>query len=80
MESSYFDTPSIRDKWGSAQNKRRNFCCIIFQSGLDEKCGLIPWNAIAICETFKISWQMGRLRMKDDSENHSEARSYSSVQ
>ena len=33
--------------------------------------GPIPWNAIAICETSKTSWQMGKLRTKDDLENHS---------
>ena len=33
--------------------------------------GLILWNAIAICEMSKTSWQMDKDLMKDDSENHS---------
>ena len=33
--------------------------------------GLILWNAIAICEMSKTSWQMGKRQMKDDPENHS---------
>ena len=40
----------------------------------------ILWNTSAIFETFKISWQMGRHLMKDDSENLSKARSHRSVQ
>ena len=31
--------------------------------------GLLLWNPIAICETSNTSWWMGRLPMKDDSEN-----------
>ena len=32
--------------------------------------GLVPWNAVATCETSK-TWEMGKQRMKDDLENHS---------
>ena len=32
---------------------------------------LILWNAIAICEMSKTSWQKGKLPTKDDLENHS---------
>ena len=32
---------------------------------------LILWDAIAVCEMFKTSWQTGKLRMKVDLENHS---------
>ena len=32
--------------------------------------GQIPWNAIPICETFKISRLMGRRPMKDVLGNH----------
>ena len=31
--------------------------------------GRIPWNAVPICETFKISCLMGKLHTKDVSEN-----------
>ena len=31
--------------------------------------GQIPWNAIPVCGTFKISGLMGRLHMKDALEN-----------
>ena len=33
--------------------------------------GLTQWNAIAIWDMSMTSWQMGKLRMKDDLENHS---------
>ena len=33
--------------------------------------GLTLWNAVAICEMFKTSWQTGKRRVKDDLENHS---------
>ena len=32
--------------------------------------GRIPWNATAICEMSKTSWQTGKLSMKDDLKNH----------
>ena len=32
---------------------------------------LILWNAVAIHEMSKTSWHMGKLHMKEDSENHS---------
>ena len=41
--------------------------------------GMNPWNAIAICEMSKTSWRMGKLLVKDDSENHSKAWSYLSL-
>ena len=28
--------------------------------------GQIPWNAVAICEMSKTSWQTGKLRMNED--------------
>ena len=33
---------------------------------------LIFWNAISICEIFKISWETGKHLLKGDSENHFE--------
>ena len=33
--------------------------------------GQIQWNAIAICEMSKTSWQTGKLRMHEDLLNHS---------
>ena len=33
--------------------------------------GLVLWSATAICDVSKTSWQMGKLRMKDDVEKHS---------
>ena len=42
--------------------------------------GLILWNAIAVCEMFKTSWQTGKLHTKDDSENHLKAWSFRLVQ
>ena len=42
--------------------------------------GQTLWNAIAICEMSKTSWQMRKRHTKDDLENHSEDRSYLLVQ
>ena len=42
--------------------------------------GLIPWNAIAIYEMFKTSWQMGKHLTKGVSENHLKARFFRLVQ
>ena len=38
---------------------------VLLQSGLNESCGQILWNAFPFCETFKISHLMGRRPMKD---------------
>ena len=38
--------------------------------------GLILWNAVAVCEASKTSWRMGKLLMKDDSENRSKDRPF----
>ena len=38
--------------------------------------GQIIWNAVPICETFKISWQMGELHTRNVLENHIKARSF----
>ena len=42
--------------------------------------GLILWNAIAICEMSKTSWQMGKHVTNGDLENHLKARSFRLVQ
>ena len=36
--------------------------------------GLVLWTAIAFCEMSKTSWQMGKLVMNGDLENHLKAR------
>ena len=38
--------------------------------------GQIPWNAIPICETFKISYLMGRPHMRDVLGYHLKDRSF----
>ena len=43
---------------------------VLLQSSM-KNGGLMLWNAIAICDMSKTSWQTGKLLMKDDSENHS---------
>ena len=65
MESSNVYTSSIRDErycWKSGtQSKRRNVCCTV-AIGLGRlNGGLILWNATAICEVSKTSWQMRNL-------------------
>ena len=37
------------------------------------ECCCYLWNVVAICGMFKTSWQMGKLHMKGDSENHFKA-------
>ena len=38
--------------------------------------GQIPWNAIPVCETFKISYLMGKLHTRDVLGNHLKDRSF----
>ena len=57
MESSHFNTSSIRDDG---------------ELSLWNAIGMSLWNAIGICDMSETSWQMGRLRMKDVLEIHSE--------
>ena len=38
--------------------------------------GQTLWNAIATCEKSKTSWQMGKLLVKEDLENHSKDQSF----
>ena len=49
---------------------------VLLQSGLDEIGGQILWNAIPICETFKISCLMGKLHTRDVLGNHLKDRSF----
>ena len=54
----------------SAQSERRHVCGIVAVSQVWMKNGeQIPWNALLICETFKISCLVGRLHTKDVLEN-----------
>ena len=46
---------------------------VLLQSSLDEKWWLMLWNATAIFEMFKTSWQMGKHRVTGDLEPHSNA-------
>ena len=55
----------------AARRIKEGTSAVLLQSGLvEKKGGRIPWNAIAICETFKISCLMGRHPMKGGSEYH----------
>ena len=49
---------------------------VLLQSGLDEKWWQIPWNAIPIFETFKISCLIGKLHARDVLENLLKDRSF----
>ena len=42
--------------------------------------GLILWNAVAVCDMSKTSWQTGKLRMTDDLKNHSKGQQFLSEQ
>ena len=80
LESLYVNTTQIGNKWdcwkSSTQSKRRYFCRnVAIRSGW--KSGVqIPWNAILICEMFKISCLMGRLYMSDVLGNHLKDQSF----
>ena len=43
---------------------------VLLQSGLDENWWAVPWNAIPLCETFKISCLMGKLHTRNVLGNH----------
>ena len=59
------------DCWkSSAQSKRSHFCRIVAIRFGWKIGGQIPWNAIPICEIFKISHLMGRPHMRDALGNH----------
>ena len=47
---------------------------VLLQSGLMKNGGLFIWSAVAICETYKNSWRMGKHLTKGASENHLKAR------
>ena len=75
MESSNVHALSLSNKRNCRMNfstsKRGNISRFIaiwigWKSG-----GQILWNAIAICEASKVSWQTGKLRMNEDLVNHS---------
>ena len=56
-------------EWAVRRIKERTSAELL-HSGLDEKWWAHLWNAVDICETFKTSWQMWKLLMKGDLENH----------
>ena len=58
----------LRENYAEEKKERQQYC---YNRALTKNVGLILWNAIAIWEMSKTSWQMGKLPMKDDSENHS---------
>ena len=49
---------------------------VLLQQVWKKNGGQIPWNAIPICEIFKISCLMGRLHTRDVLENHFMDRSF----
>ena len=59
---------SLRERY--AESRKELLQCCYNQDWM-KSGGRIPWNASAICEMSKTSWQMGKLRMKDGLENHS---------
>ena len=74
LVSLYVKTTQIRNKMGLQKEQ----CAEIRTGHLWSFCspvwvtngGRIPWNATAICETFKISCLLGRHLMKGGSEDH----------
>ena len=46
----------------AARRVKEGTSAVLLQSVLDENCGQIPWNVFRICEMFKISCPMGKLK------------------
>ena len=63
----------VREQCAELRKEHLRHCCnqVWMKNG-----GQIPWNAIPICETFKISCLMGRLHTKDVLENLLKDRSF----
>ena len=84
MESLYFDTlidprrmALLKERYAEKEKGRVQYCC---NQAWMKNGGLTLWNAIAICETSKTSWQMGKDFTNDDLKNHLEAWSFRLVQ
>ena len=64
LESLYVDTTQIGNKWdcreSSAQSESRHLCCIVAIRSEWKLVGRFHGSVTAICETFKISFLMGR--------------------
>ena len=69
LESLDVDTTQIGNKC-IAQSERRYICSIGCNQVWMKIGWQIPWNALSICETFKISCLMGGLHKKDVVGNH----------
>ena len=69
-ELPHFNTPSIRDKWHRWERRstsKKDTSAVLLQPRVDERWwSEMRWDAIAICEMSKTSWQTGKLRVKDD--------------
>ena len=59
---------SLKEPSDEQRKVRQQYC---YSQDWMNNGGLILWNAVAICEMSKTSWQMGKLRTNDDLENHS---------
>ena len=60
-------TGLLRERYAGLNRERLRYCCNQVWMKIGD---LTLWNAIAICEMSKTSWQMGKLFTKGDSENH----------
>ena len=67
----YTDQKHMRLQCAESRKGHLQYCC---NQVWTKNAGRIPWNATAICKTFKISCLMGRHPMKGDSEYHLMAR------
>ena len=67
MASSNLNIFLFRDEWRRWKKVLQQCCC--HQNWMKDG-GLILWNAVAICEMSKTSWQTGKLRVKGDLENY----------
>ena len=67
----------LKERYAEKKRERLLYCC---NQAWMKNGGLILWNAIAICEMSKTSWQMGKLIMEGDSEDHLKVQSFFSEQ
>ena len=61
---------SLREPFDEKKKVLEEYCC---NQDWMKDGGPILWNAIAVCEMSKTSWQKGKLFMKDDLQNHQRA-------
>ena len=80
MESLYVNPSPFRNKWycreGSTQSKRREFCVVLSQSGLDENWWAESMECFCYLRNNQDQFLIGRHSTEGVSVNHSKDRSF----